>query len=158
MTRELSNLTRRAMYAQDTEEVYLPLLTIEEQSLAAPIRVVYNTENVESRGETYVAYQFDLTLPTDEEESPPAARLTIDNVSKDIADALRAMTEPATFTIEVIRASAPDDVEISWTSFKLTNVQGDVFQISGDLTLEDVTTEPYPYLTFNPKAFRGLFK
>lgn len=144
-------------YAQSTDEVWLVLVTIEHDDLSAPIRVVNNTEDVTSGGDTYTAFPFDITLPDAREDAPPRARLAIDNVSREIAQAIRSISSAATVTLEVIRAADPDTIEISWPFFKLTNVKWDVAQVSGDLTLEDFTSEPFPAGIFSPAGFPGLF-
>lgn len=144
-------------FAQETTDVWLVLVTIEHADLAAPIRVVNNTEDVVSGGDTYTAFPFEVTLPDSKDDAPDRGRLVIDNVSREIAQAIRSITSPATVTFEVIRAAAPDTIEMTWPFFKLTNVKWDVLQVSGDLTLEDFTSEPYPAGIFSPAGFPGLF-
>ncbi len=123
---------------------------------SSPLRVCSDAVNVISRGDTFVAYPFDLKLPSDEPGSAPTASVTIDNVSKEIVDNLRQIESPALFLMELVRAAEPDTVEIAFTQFQLKNVKGDVFQITGDLTVEDISTEPFPSKTFSPAAFPGL--
>lgn len=155
--RNLSSTALQAIYDNDTDEVFLVLITIDHSVLSEPIRVVANSENTTSRGDEYIAYPFDIQLPSDEESSPPRAQIVIDNVDREIVKSLRSITSPASFSIEVVLASDPDVIEASWYNFELRNVKGDVFQISGELTIEDVSSEPYPGDTFTPSKFRGLF-
>ena len=157
MSRTLSSAVLQSLYAQETDEVYLVLITISHEELADDIRVSSDMVDTVSRGDTYVAYPFEIALPSDEEGAPPRTQVVIDNVSKEIADNLRAITSPASFTIEVVRGADPDTVEISWDNFQLRNIKGDVFQISGELNIEDVTQEPFPADTFTPAKYRGLF-
>ena len=151
-----TDLTTSA-FAQETDEVWLVLVTIDHADLSQPIRVVNNTEDVTSGGDTYVAFPFDITLPDAREDAPPRARLVIDNVSREIAEAIRTISSAPSVTLEVIRAADPDTIEISWPFFKLRNVKWDVGKVSGDLTLEDFTSEPYPAGIFSPASFPGLF-
>lgn len=144
-------------FDQDTDEVWLVLVTIDHDDLTQPIRVVNNTEDITSNGDSYVGFPFDINLPDAREDAPPRARLVIDNVSREIAQAVRTISSPPVVTIQVIRAADPDTVEISWSSFKLRNVKWDVGRVSGDLTLEDFTSEPYPAGIFSPASFPGLF-
>lgn len=153
----VSETARRALYAPESEEVFLVLLTIDHDGLSQPIRVVNNLEQVNSRGEEFIAFPFSISLPDDKEESPPRARLAIDNVTREIGQAVRQMTGPARVTLEVIMASAPDTVEASWPGFLLRNVVYDVSTVQGDLTVEDLTREPYPARRFNPGSFPGIF-
>jgi len=153
----VSETARRALYAPESEEVFLVLLTIDHDSLSQPIRVVNNLEPITSRGEEYVAFPFAPILPFDKEEAPPQAQLAIDNVSREIGQAVRQMTGPARVTLEVIMASAPDTVEMTWSSFLLRNVVFDVAAVQGQLMVEDLTREPYPARRFNPGSFPGIF-
>jgi len=144
-------------FAADTDDVWLVLVTIDHDDLSQPIRVVNNTEDITSNGNSFVAFPFDITLPDARDDAPPRARLAIDNVSREIAEAVRSITTAPTVTIEIIRAADPDTVEISWPFFRLRNVKWDVAKVTGDLTLEDFTSEPYPAGIFSPASFPGLF-
>lgn len=148
---------QQSAFAQETDDVWLILLTIEHTDLPATIRVVNNTEDVTSGGDTYTAFPFRIALPDSREGAPPRARLEIDNTSREITQAIRSITSAPTVTIEIVRAADPDTIEVSWPNFKLRNVRWDVGQVSGDLVLVDFTTEPYPGLKFTPAYFGGLF-
>jgi hypothetical protein len=153
----VSTAFKTSAFAADTADVWLVLLTISHASISPSVRVVNNTEAITSNGNEFIAFPFDLALPDSREDAPPRARLTIDNVSREIAQAIRSITSPPTVTIEIIRASAPDTIEASFPDFKLRNVTWDVGKVSGDLTVEDFTSEPYPAGIFSPASFPGLF-
>lgn len=155
--RVLSSDALRAMFNQETDEVFLVLLTISHEDLVAPIRVTTDNVNTISRGETFVAYPFEMNLPDDDEAAPPTATITIDNVDREICNTLRRLSSPASFVIETVRAADPDTVEAQWLDFIMRNIQGDASQITGELSLEDVASEPFPYIEFTPSRFRGLF-
>ena len=148
---------KREVYDSETGQAFLILLTIDHADISPPIRVVNNTTNITSRGDEFIAFPFDIDLPDSTRESLPRARLSIDNVSREIAQAIRKITSPATVLIEVIRASDPDTVEIGFPVFKLRDVKWDVLQVSGDLVVEDLTTEPFPVGQFTPAEFPGIF-
>lgn len=144
-------------FAQDTTDVWLILLTIDHSTLSEPIRVVNNTQNITSNSELFVGFPFNITLPDNREGSPPRAQLSIDNVSREIGEAIRLMNSPASVKIDIIRAAAPDTIEIEWPYFTLRNVKWDIQKVTGDLTFEDFSTEPYPAGKFVPAYFPGLF-
>lgn len=147
---------KQAAFAQDTGDVILVLLTISHPSISPSIRVVNNTQQITSRGETYEPFPFEVTLPDQREDAPPSARLSIDNISREIGQAIRSITSPAFLTIEVIRAADPDVVEKRWPNFTLRDVKWDWGKVSGDLRIDDFTTEPYPAGIFSPASFLGL--
>ena len=152
-----SDLFKQSAFAQETADVWLVLLTISHTNISPSIRVVNNTENVTSRGNLFTAFPFDITLPDNREDAPPRARLVIDNTSREIAEAVRAITSPPSVNIEIIRAADPDTVETTFPYFSMRNIKWDSGKVSADLTLEDFTNEPYPGLTFTPAYFPGIF-
>lgn len=153
----VSTTFKTSAFAQDATDIWLVLLTIEHDDLSAPIRVVNNTENVTSNSELFVAFPFDITLPDNRDGSPPTAKLAIDNVSREIGEAIRSISSPASVKIQIVRHAALDTVEIEWPYFTLRNVKWDMLKVSGDLSFEDFVTEPYPAGKFVPAQFPGLF-
>lgn len=157
MSRSVSTTAKAALFAPETGEAFLILLTLSHPDLAVPIRVSSDAVNTISRGDLFIAYPFDLTLPDDEEQRPPRARLVIDNVDRQIVATIRTLQSAPTLLIEIIRASDPNTVEAKFSDFKLFDITYDSQVITADLTLEDFTAEPYPAATFSPSLFPGLF-
>ncbi len=144
-------------FREEAEEVFLILLTINESSLSSPIRVVNNNENITSNGNIFIGYPFDIQLPDSFQDAPPRAKLTIDNVSREIGTAIRLISGAPTVQIDIIMASAPDVIEKRLTPFTLRNVKWDSARVTGDLVLEYMETEPFPAGQFSPAYFPGLF-
>lgn len=157
MSRLFSAAAKAALFSAETEEAFLVLLTLSHADLATPMRVSSNGVDTLSRGNSFISFPFELTLPDDEENRPPRAKLAIDNVDRQIVSAIRAISSAPTLLIEIVRAAAPDTVEASFVDFKLTNVRYDSTRVEGDLTIEDFTSEPYPAATFSPSLFPGIF-
>lgn len=157
MSRTISASTRRALYAAESDDAFIILLTLAHADLAAPLRVCSDAADVISRGDVYVAYPFDLSLPDDEEDRAPKARLTIDNVDRQIVATLRGLATSPVLTMEIVRAAEPDVVEASFRDFRLRNVRYDSQVVQAELTIEDFTSEPYPAGSFSPSLFPGIF-
>ena len=157
MARSVSNITKEALYSQETGEAFLILLTIDHSSLSTPIRVSSDVVNTVSRGLEFVSFPFELILPDDQENVSPRAKLKIDNVDRTIVKTLRSITSAATALIEVVRADDADIVEAQFLNFKLINVTYNEKTVEGDLTIENFTSEPYPEAIFCPSLFPGLF-
>ncbi len=134
----------------------LVLLTIDHADIDPAIRVVNNKVDITSNGDPYIAFPFELTLPDNLEDAPPRARLKIDNISREIAQAIRLISTPADVTIQVVRQDDFDTVEMTWPAMRLTNVRWDALSVEGDLEFENLTREPYPAHTFSPAEFPGL--
>ena len=157
MSRSVSLAMQQAINASETGDVFIVLLTLSHASLAVPIRVSSDAVNTTSRGNTFIAFPFNLTLPDDTDTASPHAKLIIDNIDRSIVLAVRSITTAATLLIEIVRAAAPDTVEASFADFQLTNISYDAMLVSGDLTVENFTAEPFPSATFSPSLFGGLF-
>lgn len=157
MVRSLSQAMLEGIFSQETKEVALIMLTIEHEDLSAPIRAVLNTENIVSRGETFLAAVFDVTFPTESADEVPRAKLRIDNVDRVIVQAVRSISGPPTVTLEVALASSPDTIEIGPYEFELTNVEYDELWVQGDIAYEDILNAAYPADTMTPADFPGIF-
>lgn len=157
MSRSVSAGFKEAVFAQETGEVFLILVTITHTDLPDPIRVVNNSENINSRGQTFIAYPFEITLPTDTENGNPRATLKIDNVDREIVRAVRTIQTAPTVTLEIVMASDPDVVEIEFPDFQLQDVNYNSLTVEGTLGLEQFLAEPFPGDLFSPANFPGLF-
>mgnify|MGYP003405271219 CR=1 FL=1 len=153
---------------QATEEVFgqegggfLACLTISHDDLEEPIRVIDNTVNVTrtigAEDFVFIAFPFEITLPDDQADSVPKAQLTIDNVSREVAQLIRSITTPPTVTIEVVRISDVNEVEVTLPDFQLRNVEWDALTVTGDLIIDDIAQEQFPQRKFTPSEYPGLF-
>ena len=156
MARTLSPAATASANAQDTDEVWLTLLSIDSPELAAPLRFVNNNVSVTSRGNVFLAFPFDMEFPGQDEESPGEARLVIDNVDRSIVNFIRSITAPPKVTIEVVLGSSLDTVEASFSNMTLRNVSYDAKSVTGLLRFEDIVIEPVSY-AMTPERFPGQF-
>jgi len=167
--REFSLNTLQDLYAQETGNWPIILLTLDHENLAEPLlvssdpterigevegKLVYGTV---SRGDSYICYPFGLMLPSDEDGGSYTTQLTIDNVDQSITDAIRDLTSPSTITMELVMGQDPDTVEMTMPDFRLTNVQWDNIQVAGDISLEMFLQELIGP-TYRPGSHPGLFK
>lgn len=157
MSRNVSNTFKSAAFGQQTDEAFLVLLEIDHADLSEPIQVTSDGVDTTSNGETFVAYPFELSLPSNPETGISQAQLTIDNVSQDIIVSIRNITTPPSVVIQVVLASDPDTIEVEFSGFELRNVNYNALTISGILTIESFMSEPYPGGSFLPSTFPGLF-
>lgn len=156
MSRNLSSNALASAYAQETGEVWLVLCTITHPALATPLRFVNDMQSLTSRGNVYVAFPFEVELPTEDADSPGEARLVLDNIDRNIVRAIREMTGPPEITLEVVLASAPDTVEAEFPGMVLRDTQYDASKVSGTLRFEDITSEPIS-VEMTPQRFPALF-
>lgn len=166
MSRNIRDEVKAVMFAQETEHAFITLVTISHSTLASPIRVTTDpmidldgngTMGVRSRGEDFIALPFDIVWPNEDEEQSPVAKVQIDNISREIVFAIRQITSPADFLVEIVTTLDTDVVEASLVGFQLRNVRYNSLIVEGDLTIEQFDQEPFPAGRFDPSRFPGMF-
>jgi hypothetical protein len=158
MSREISNEFREALYAQSTDEVFLTLIEIESNEIEEGIvRFVNNPVNIVSNGNTYNACAFRCILPDEKENSVPEATIEIDNVDRRIGLAIRQMKARPKFTIKVIRASNPDEIEIEFNEFVLDSATIDKNVLQGKIGVSSSLNQTFPKDNYSPTLFPGMF-
>lgn len=153
--RALSLVATASLVEEATDEVWLVLIEITHADMAQTIRVVNNTEAIVSNSQTFVGLPFAIEFP-DEGERPGEARISIDNVNRQIVEAVRSISTPPNVKLQVILASQPDTIEFELDGLKLRDVTYDAAQVQGYLRFEDLVTEPVAAL-ITPERFPGLF-
>lgn len=157
MSRTVSATFLGAIQAQETDEAFIVLLTIDHDDFVSPIRVSSDGVDTDSGGDTFIAFPFDISLPSDKDGETPKLLLVIDNVSREITAALRTITSPPTIIMEIVLQSDPDTIEATFLDFTMRNVDYNVLTVSGQLNLEALEIEPYPKDRFVQSKFPGLF-
>lgn len=166
MPRQLSNTAKQALYAQETTEVFIVLLTIDHENFTAPVRVasdpfetlpIAGQKGVVSRGDEYIYLPFSINLPQQDDTGVARASVSIDNVAREIITYVRQASSALSISIEIVLASDVDTVEVSAPDFKLEQVTYDSLTVSGDISLEYYDLEPFPARRFTPSDFPGIF-
>jgi hypothetical protein len=165
----LSDVARQAAYAQETDENFLYLVTIDHPDLPGGLTIrVWNgtqdgQEDLVSNGETYKAFPFQIAFPDRQPDQPPKSRVTIsavsdpNNADTDVVTIVRSLTSPPRIGLTCVLASQPDVIEATAPEMILTQVDFDSLTIDGDLTYERVLEEPFPAGTYSPSAYPGVF-
>lgn len=138
--------------------MFLMLLTIDHTDLSSPIRLVYNTTSITSRGETYQAYNFKLDLQDEQDDGKISeAKLTIEAIDQTIIQAIREIVDPPSVVFELVLASDPDTVEIGPFRYDVKHVSYNVQYLTITLEFQDVMDDEFPALSFTPEYTPGLF-
>lgn len=146
-----------AIHAQETDEVILPLVTLNEASLAAPIRIVPNYTPITHQGNDYLPLAFEVTLPDEEAEGVPVVQWTADNVDQRLVAALRQVSGVVSATIVWVLASDPDTVQFGPLDVEMRAAQYNTRTISGTMGVEPILQAQFGSMTMNPKNAPGLF-
>lgn len=157
MPRTLSPLAIRAALALETNAAFLVLVTFTDPVDGTKYRVVCNTEDVVSRGETFTACYFNFIMPPDDDEAPKGVSLSIDNVDLGLISMLRKVIVPIGCLIEVVVSQSPDTVEIALTELVMREVDWDESTVTGKLISDDPLNLLYPAHIYEPRTFPGIF-
>lgn len=155
-------------FAQETSVALIDLLTLSVEGESEPVLICdvphqkfpdlgEEVYGVESNGKRFIYLPFNVTLPRDDKTGSVTAKLTIENVDRNIIRYARGYLKPIDVKIQVVLSSDTNYVEIEFSDFKLTNINYDGFQIEGDLSIEYLGLEPFPSGRFTPSGFPGLF-
>lgn len=159
----------QAMFAQETSETLVTLLTISGTGIATPIRLADNftgrlsstdtdvTYGLTSNGNDFIFLPFNITLPTEEYASAPRCQLTINDVTRYLIPTIRTISSPPNVQIDLVLKSSPNTIEINFGGFILSNISYNADTITADLTVESLAIEPFPSHTFTPSYFPGMF-
>ncbi len=96
-------------------------------------------------------------LPEADGEKMGRARLRIDNIDREIYEAIWGLDPNPTIVIQVALASQPDVVEFATGQLRLARAEADAFSIDGELLPPELSVEPWPGDSFTPANFPGMF-
>lgn len=160
MSRQLSSLMQVMVRSQQTDEIFLALITIAHPSIiGGPLRLVQDLQNLVSRGNIYTMFPFRLILPEDSDQGVAEVMLTIDNVSQEIYATIKALSPqlPPTISIDLVVRSQPDVVEFSLPLLTLREISADMLVIEGTLRGDEEDLNEFPKDSFTPQNTPGLF-
>lgn len=147
----------KAMFATETDEVFLILLRISGAGLA-PIYLVNNTEPVSVGNVTYVNFPFSIQLPDDTDDIISNVEVQFDNIDDMITDAIRTLNGRPDVSFDVVLASDPSHVEAGPYNFQILSTQYDREFIRCSLGFEEnILNQAVPKGLFTPSNSPGLF-
>lgn len=147
----------RAQFARQVEIMTL-LVTIDAEGLDEPIRATSDPDGTLSRGVTYQHFPFSFTGGGAAQDEPArGARLEIGNTDGRISEAVRTVTGTPTATIETVRASVPDVVEIALEDARVSDVEVDDPKVTATLAPRDFESEPACSPRYIIARMPGLF-
>ncbi|WP_162906706.1 hypothetical protein [Algihabitans albus] len=156
---EISDRLTQAMTAEETAEEEIVLATLSHAGVPAPIRICGHTENLESRGETYIALPFEIVLESSAEDEPPRAQVRIDDPQNDLVPYVRQASGRIDVLVEVVLVATPDVVELGPFRYQWVQVERPANSTlwQGELVSEDILNSRFPADAFTPASNPGLF-
>lgn len=157
MSNALSPALLAQLFAPQSNDPYLTLVTLSHSSFAADICLVNNSEDIVSRGITYSRFPMRIKLPVDDGESGREVTIEFDNVSLELIDELRTVTDSIGVKLELILASIPDDVQSSIEELKIQVINYSRTKISARLILDNFLNTEVTSEIYSPSNFPGIF-
>lgn len=156
MANSLSPELLSQLYYQDSDDVFLTLVTLEHPSFTT-VRLVNNSVDIVSRGNTFQAFPMRIRLPADDGESAREVNIEFDNVSLEILNEIRTVTDYINVKIEMVLASVPDEVQISLEELKIQSVSYNSKTVSARLFLDNFLNTGLTSESYTPLIYPGLF-
>lgn len=154
--RNLSNDLLAQLFFQESDDPFLMLVTLTHSSFGV-LRFVNNMEAITSRTNEYLPFPMKVTLPTDDGESLREVVMEFDNVSLELIDELRTITDYIDVVIEMVLASAPDNVEIELGELKIKDVSYNQSTVRARLFMDDFLNTEMTGEKYTPTLFPGIF-
>ncbi len=148
---------RRAVRSVDPADLVLDALELTHPSIAAPVRVVNDTDQRTIGGENYAPVPFRALWPDAAENRRPRARIAADNVGRDLTQWVESTQGAAGGTCRLIRAlAATGEVEAEVTlDVAGAAVAGE--EVALELEFGMNLQSPVVLLRHDPERSPGLF-
>lgn len=175
MSRNISTQAKALISKQNIGVAFIQCIKLEGGGLSSPRLYTNNTIDVayipsdsdySGLAGTYEAIPFDLVLPQTVDTEPPMAKLQIDNVSKEIVDELRSVTNETSLTYFLVLdgnnigptvTTITSSPEIFIEDLNIKNANIDPLLISVDFGSTNTIDAQFPNEGLTPNLFPGLF-
>lgn len=159
MARTIPTTTVQELNKQSTSIAVLTLLEVTHSALTT-VRIVDNTADVVSNGNTYTAFPFAVTLPADTDQVAVSAQVRVANATRLLVPHVRTISgsrERALVTLTVVDSTDPDTALVQHAGLELVDLSYDADFMIFSLSIDNFLNEPFPSATFSPRDFPALF-
>jgi hypothetical protein len=112
----------------------------------------------EFQGDNYLFVWMSAAVPGEEEDSSPGTKIVLEDVEHQVGDLLRSFSTPATITLTLISAAAPDIIIRQWIDLRTIQAQGDAERCTVEISREPFNGEPSPLGRFTKGYFPGMHR
>ena len=158
MANQLSPYMLSSILAVDgSSDPFLTLVTLSHSSFSSDILLVNNPEDIVSRGDTYIGFPMKIGFPADDGESAREFTIQFDNVSLELIDEIRSVTDSIGVKLELIFANFPDDVQISQEDLKIQSINYNSRVITARIVLDNFLNTEVTSERYSPGLYPGVF-
>lgn len=152
----MSTAAKAALFAQETDEALIVLITLNQPSWAQPLRLAQWDQDVTSRGNVYLGARVEVVLPEMGRDGVGPGKLALRVVTADLIALIRTINGPIEVTLEIVRAADPDTVELPAQVLEVAEIPWTMNEIEMPLVFADLATQRYPADIMGPAIFPGL--
>lgn len=172
----MRRLSLNARMMQDdlvSDQIYVVLIEIDHPELPRPIRLsTDNADRIQAdppiygtrsswRGanpitDPYLWIVASALLPGDQDDTPAAATIALENLDREMVRLVRSFTAPATVAMAVVLAATPDQVEAEWTDLRIVSADTDAGEVLLSISREQIEMEYFPSGRMTRDRFPGL--
>lgn len=143
------------LLAQYRAEQVLCLLTVDGQ-MPEPIRLVCDTVDLVSRGQTFIGLPFGWQRPSDGETQEPG-RIVVQNVDRQIGETVRRAKGQLMARLEFVLRSEPDVVLTDYHRLRIVNARVTGIDAVFDLVARRHGNSAWPGTRAIPSICPGLW-
>ena len=153
-----AELYDRTIRESAPEHRLLTALEIRHPAVAAPVRVINDTEGRRIEGNDYIALRFDARLADDVEGQAPQAELGIDNVGRELTQWIEAAGGGTGAQVRVMQVLDIADPEVEWElTMDVAGMQLDAERVTARLGFDPLLGRAAVTLRHDPQTSPGLF-
>ena len=158
MANTLSNELLAQLFAQESHDPFLILVTLSHASFSQDITLANNSENIVCRGITFLSFPMRIVLPIDDGGASRNCQIEFDNVSLALISQLRTITNSdIRVKLEMVLASIPNVVQMSLEDFKIGSISYDKIKIQAELVSDNFMDFCLTSERYQPSNFPGIF-
>jgi hypothetical protein len=145
------------LFAQESDDPFLTLVTLSHDSFADDVRLVNNSVPIISRDKEFIPFPMRIRFPVDDGETAREFSIEFDNVSLDLIAGLRTVTDEIHVKIEMILASMPNVVQIEVDELKIATVGYNKSTVQAKIILDNFLNTEMTSERYSPSNFPGLY-
>lgn len=175
---DIWDLALQEAYASaPVDETILHTLEFSHPAFADGVRIVMDTGDLIEKGDpdiyghqlniesgelvTFVACNFNFTIPDQNEGSLPSIKITVDNVTKQISQYLEEavnLKSPLSLTYREYLASDPTQPQYIISGLSVKEVSSSSTKVTCTAQFSDLLNKSFPKKVYRPEDFRGLLQ
>ncbi len=155
MSNAISDALKAELFKQESGDPFLTLVTLTHVAFTA--RLVNNSSDIVSNGFTFTAFPMKIRLPVDDGQTVRDLTIDFDNASLDLIANFRSVTDSIGVKIEMVLASMPDVIQISYDDLLIKNIAYTATKVSAAISMDNFLSIEMTSERYAPTNFPGLF-